>query len=107
MEAVDVPESWHVTHNPDPKWASLLSSTGSDPKWIALSPGGDRVTVRRHLQTDTYVVNYESAAEIDVDGTPVTVERKERAIELTAMLVEAIVTEGSLGVEATLTDFHS
>lgn len=108
MEAVDAPESWYVTRDPEPKWVNvLLESARIDPKWIALSPSGDRITVRRDLQTDSYVVDYECAAEVELERDTATLDTKERAIEITQSLVDAITYEGSSGVESVFVDLDA
>jgi len=108
MEAVDAPESWYITRDPEPKWVNMLvGSTQTDPKWIALSPSGDRITVRRDLETDSYVIDYECAAEVDIEPDAVTLDTKERAIEITQSLVDAITYEGSTGVRSVFADLDA
>lgn len=108
MEAVDAPESWYITRDPEPKWVNMIvGSAQTDPKWIALSPSGDRITVRRDLGTDSYVVDYECAAEIEIERDTVTLDTKERAIEITQSLVDAVTYEGSDGVESVLADLDA
>lgn len=106
MDAVDTPESWQIKHVPDPEWLELhTETTETDPKWVALSPGGDQITVRRDLQTDSYEVRYECATDTFAEPVEIVVDTKQQAIDLTESLVEAVVYEGAIGVESALAEF--
>ena len=106
MEAVTVPESWEVVHDPDPKWVQLqIQLSQRNPTWSAHSPGGDTVTVVRDLETDSYTISYDCAANREVDTDTVHVERKARAIEIADSIVDAVTHGGATGVNSFFAEY--